>query len=132
MKHIIRIINVLGFAFQYGVPIYTFSSIFPFVHGSTNAGLTKAGIFAIGILLLILTAKLKDKIKALSNKTLKECLLSIFPVLFWIIGLVVINAVQKITVSIDGIWMRMIIYIVIGRLLYITAAVLTEKEVTNE
>ena len=127
MKHLYRVFRVLGFAFQYCIPIILFGDVIPLTHEAQKAGLTKVGFFALGILVLIIGSKLKERILQMQDEAKKQIFLSIFPIVFWVLIMVGMRAVSTTLASLLNYWWRVIAFIVVGRLFYIVSGILKEQ-----
>lgn len=127
MKHLYRLFRVLGFAFQYCIPVVLFNMVSPLTHEATKAGLTGIGFVAVGIIVLVICGKVKNRIVQMQDEAKKQMILSIFPIVFWALILVGMKAVSATIASLLQYWGYVIEFIVVGRLFYIVAGFLKEQ-----
>ena len=131
MKWIYRSLILLGFTFQYIIPLILFGGVIPYTHDGIAAGLTKMGYIAIAVGILIVCSKLERKLEALNDGILKELLKSIFPIGKWLIVGFALSWVTDFVDNLTSWWWDMIIFIIIGRLFYIAASEFRRRSVTN-
>ena len=135
MKIYSYILSTIGFIFQYIIPIILFGNVIPYTHESLEAGLTVMGYIAIAIIIIIISGKLKDKLHGMKKGLVRALLLSLFPVSYWIIAKIGINYILNLFIALARYWGYLIIFIVIGRLLYIISELVfdnSEKEENTE
>lgn len=128
MKILGNIFAAVAFIVQYICPIVLFGTVIPYTRNSVSKGLTAMGIIALVIIALIISGKFKDKIKAMPHGLLRGALLSIFPVVFWIIGNIGIKKVTRFITEFSSYWGYLIIFIIIGRLLYLISEIMLASE----
>jgi hypothetical protein len=128
MKVYSNILSVIGFIFQYVVPIALFGNVIPYTHESLEAGLTVMGYLAIAIIVLILSGKLKNKLHEMHKGLVRALLLSLFPVAYWLIVKIGINYLLNLFVALAQYWGYIIIFILIGRLFYVISELIYDKK----
>ena len=119
---------VLGFTFMYIVPIILFGEVIPYTHDTLDAGLTKAGYVAVAIIAVIICKKLKERILALPKCLTRGLVLSIFPIMYWVIASVGVDWLLSFLTSISHYVDRLIIFIIIGRLFYTAEETIVASE----
>ena len=62
MKWLKYAFSILGFSFQYIIPIILFGGVIPYTHDGISAGLTKMGYIAIIVICIIIGKKIKEKL----------------------------------------------------------------------
>lgn len=122
-----HILSVIGFIFQYIVPIVLFGNVIPYTHESLEAGLTVMGYIAIAVLILILSGKLKEKLQHMHKGLVRALLLSLFPIAYWLIVKIGINYLLSLFVALTQCWGYIIIFILIGRLFYILGEIVYDR-----
>jgi hypothetical protein len=122
-----HILSVIGFIFQYIVPIVLFGNVIPYTHESLEAGLTVMGYIAIAVLILILSGKLKEKLQHMHKGLVRALLLSLFPIAYWLIVKIGINYLLSLFVALTQYWGYIIIFILIGRLFYILGEIVYDR-----
>lgn len=128
MKHLKRAFLALGFLFEYLFPLILFGDIVPYTHGTLKAGLTKGGFFALGLLVIFISKRAKTHIAKMKNAIVRESILSVFPVLLWVLVYFGLNAIVSTVASLSLYWNKVIIFIVLGRLCYIISGAFEERE----
>lgn len=126
LKHLI--LPCAGFIFQYIIPILLFGNVVPFTHGTVQAGLTVAGYIAGGILLFIIINKAKEWLHSKPKSLARGITLSLFPIAIWLVINIGLEGVYNFLNSFINYWHYVIVFIIIGRLFYITDEALCEKE----
>lgn len=129
MKVFSFLLSGIGFTFQYIIPIILFGNVIPYTR---EAGLTFVGYLAVVVTILIISGKLKDKLKEKKKGLVRASLLSLFPIVFWVIIKVGINYLVNLFVSIAQYWGYLIIFILIGRLFYIISEIIYDKKGKTE
>lgn len=122
-----KIPTILGFVTMYVIPIILFGNIIPYTRAEIPAGLTKAGYFAVAILILIILSKLKQRILQQPKSVARGAALSAFPLLFWLIVKIGVDYVERAVISFSNYWDKIIIFIIIGRLFYCVGEALNAK-----
>ena len=130
IKHLL--LPCLGFVIQYIVPIILFGNVIPYTRGTIEAGLTVMGYIAMGIIAFILIGKIKAYLLSKPKSLTRGIILSIFPVVAWLIVNIGISAVVNFLNSFLDYWHYTIIFIIIGRLFYILDEALTDKELKEQ
>lgn len=119
MKWAIRGLSFLAFTFQYIVPLVLFGTVFAYTHGGMRAGLTSAGYIACAIFAIILLSKAKAKILAKKKGTGRAVLLSFFPIALWAVLFFGFSWFEGLVANLCDYWDKVLIFIILGRMLYI-------------
>ncbi len=117
-----------GFIFEYVLPIIFFGKIIPYTHGEIAAGLTTAGIIAVCILALIIAGKVKDSVIRWKRGLPRGIALSVIEAVPVILISLFLKWLSPTISSILEYWLSIIPFFVIGRLFYIFAEIVCEKE----
>lgn len=126
MKWLRGLFIVLGFTFQYIIPLLLFGEVIPYTHGEIAAGLTKMGYLAAAVLAFILANKLKEKLLTLKKGFVRGFLLSLFPIALWILAGVGVDFILSFLAALAKYWWRALIFIAIGRIFYVAEEVLAD------
>ena len=114
------ILSFFGFCFQVVAPIVLFGYVVPYTHETLEAGLTAMGYIAMAALVLIISGKLKKKVKGMKDGVIKALVLSLaFPAIYWLIVEVGVNYLLNLFISLAQYWGYMIIFISTGGLLHV-------------
>ena len=128
MKVYSNILSGIGFIFQYIIPIILFGNVIPYTHGSLSAGLTKMGYIAVAIIVIVICGKLKNKLHEAPKGLVRALLLSLFPIVYWVIAKIGINCILNLFASLARYWGYLIIFILIGRLFYVISEIIYDKD----
>lgn len=131
LKKIFTINNLLiflGFTCSYIVPIILFGEVIPYTRESLGAGLTKAGYIAVSIIIIIICKKIKEKIITLPKSLIRGLILSIFPILYWLVANIGVDYLVNFFSSVASYMDRIIVFIIIGRMFYCAEESLHGKE----
>lgn len=126
IKHLL--LPCIAFIFQYIIPVLLFGNVIPFTHGAVKAGLTASGYIAGGVLLFIIINKVKEWLHSKPKSLTRGIILSIFPIAIWTVINVALGAIERFLASFISYWHYVIIFIVIGRIIYVVDEALTAKE----
>ena len=116
MKIYSHILSSIGFIFQYIIPILLFGNVIPYTR---EAGLTLVGYLAILTIVLIASGKLRGKLHEMPKGLVRALLLSLFPIVYWLVVKIGINYILSLFVSLAQYWGYVIIFIFLGRLFYV-------------
>lgn len=128
MKWCKRLLLCLGFTFEYILPILLFGGVVPYTRDTVEAGLTKAGYIALALIALILIRKAKEKIITLPKSLARGAVLSLFPLIVWVVVNVGLSWCLSAIESLCLYWDRILLFVVLGRVFYIMEEALTERE----
>jgi FtsH-binding integral membrane protein len=128
MKWLRYAFSALGFTFQYIIPLILFSNVIPYTQEGIAEGLTGMGYIAIGVLVVILIKKLKEKLLNRPKSLSRGLILSIFPIGIWFIINFALEWVNGFLVSMTLYWDKIIIFICIGRLFYTLEEALHDRK----
>ena len=131
MKWLKLAFSALGFTFQYIIPLILFGGVIPYTHEGESAGFTKMGYIAIIAVLLIVGNKVKEFLIAQPKSIFRGVVLSLFPIAFWLVIQLALSWLVGFVGDIVNYWDRIILFIVIGRVFYITEEAMSAKESTN-
>ena len=137
MKWIRRAFSALGFAFTYLIPIILFGGVVPYTHDGVKAGLTKMGYIAIAVIVIVLSGKLKEYLLERPKSFGRALILSLFPVVWWLIIFFALGWIESFAASISLWWDKVIIFILLGRICCVISEALYDteekkKEVANK
>lgn len=76
MKWTPKLFYVLGFIFEYVIPVLLFGLVTPLVHGKLDEGLTTVGVIAVAVLALILIGKIKSAVEKWEKGIVRAIILS--------------------------------------------------------
>lgn len=127
-----RIFLALGFIFQYIIPVVLFGGVIPYTHDGIAAGLTKMGYIAIAVIALILTHKLKEWLLGREKSLTRGLLLSVFPIVWWLIIFLALGWVEGFVVSLAAYWKRILLFIVLGRLFYTVSEAIYDADANGK
>lgn len=113
-----NIFALLGFVFQYCVPLFLFGAVIPYTHDGISAGLTKMGYVAIIVFLIICGKKMKEKVLAKPKSLARGLFLSLFPIIAWGVVNLCVDWIIGFIADFAAYWDKVIIFILIGRLFY--------------
>lgn len=128
MKWLIRTFYLLGFLAMYILPIILFGNVIPYTHDGVAAGLTGAGYIAACVVVFMISRKFSKWIHEQEKSLLRGLGLSIFPIIWWVVILLLGGWIGEFIGTFLQYWNRMIIFILLGRALFTTAEALTESE----
>ncbi len=117
MKIIKTILRILSFLSTFIIPIVLLGVISPLVHGNLGKGLTGLGYIAVALAIVVISIKLMTKVLKMKKGWQRALLLSAFPIAFWLIIQLGINYVQAMLFSISQYWIKVGIFIILGRVL---------------
>lgn len=132
MKAIKIILRILSFVATFIVPILLLGVISPLVHGELGKGLTGLGYIAVALAIVVTAFKLFGKIIKMEKGWKRALLLSVFPIALWLVIWLGIDYVQAILVSISQYWLKVGIFIIIGRALAVVEECLHEPKESEE
>lgn len=128
MKWIYRAFCVAGFIFQYVLPVLLFGRILPYTRQDIKKSLTVAGIAAICFLLLMLGKKVKEAVIRWDHGIKRGVALSIIEAVPVLLIALFLRWLVPAVNSILEFWYSIIPFFVIGRICYVIAEVLCERE----
>lgn len=119
MKYWKYLLILLGFTFQYILPIVVFGCVVPYTHGTIKSGLTGAGIVAIAVIVLIISNKIKTQLEKQPKSIVRGIILSSFPIAIWCVLGIGLDKVSKFFMTLVEYWWLALIFIVLGRIFFI-------------
>lgn len=123
-------LQVLGYIFQYGLPLILIAFAVPLTKGG---GISTAGYIVLIIALCIVAWHLISRINKWDKSIKKALLLSIPPVLIWAIAGIGLTNLMIFMQGLVKYWWTAFIFIVIGRLFFVIDGYLAQiKERDNE
>ena len=132
MKKIKYAFALLGFVFQYVIPLILFGGVIPYTHDGVAAGLTKMGCAIIAIFCIIVIGKLKAKLIQRPKSLLRGFILSLFPVALWGVMYLLLGWLGNFVASLVVYWDKIILFIVLGRLFYTIDEGISASEASND
>lgn len=137
MKGIKITLKTASFIFTFIIPILLLGIISPLVRGEMGAGLTGLGYIALACTIIVCAIKLLGRVLKMKKGWKRALLISAFPISLWLVVMLGINYVQAILLSISNYWMKVGIFIIIGRIFDVIGECLEEyyipgKNTSNE
>lgn len=132
MKAVKIILRILAFVCSFIVPILLLGVISPLVHGELGEGLTGLGYIALALIIVVVAFKLFGKIYKMEKGWKRALLISIFPIALWLVIYLGIDYIQAILISVCDYWLKVGIFIFIGRTLAIIEECLPEETLPKE
>ena len=132
MKAVKIILRILAFVCSFIVPILLLGVISPLVHGELGEGLTGLGYIALALIIVVVAFKLFGKIYKMEKGWKRALLISIFPIALWLVIYLGIDYIQAILISVCDYWLKVGIFIFIGRTLSIIEECLPEETLPKE
>jgi hypothetical protein len=135
MKAVKIILRILAFACTYIVPVLLLGVISPLVSGELGTtettktggiGLTGMGYIALAIAVVIVAFKLLTKVLKMKKGWVRALIISAYPIGIWLLVFLGIDYVRAIMLSISQYWIKVGIFIFIGRTLAIVEECLSE------
>jgi hypothetical protein len=121
MKKLSTLFSFIGFMVQYVAPLILFGDIIPYVRDHVGVSLTWMGYIAIGIFLFFVSKRLKEKVLEKPKSIIRAVLLSIFPIVWWLILFIGMSWISTLFLKVATYWKNIIYFIIIGRGFYIAA-----------
>ena len=119
MKKLSTLFSFIGFMVQYIAPLILFGDIIPYVRDHVGLSLTWMGYIAIGIFLFFVSKRLKEKVLEKPKSIIRAVLLSIFPIVWWLILFIGMSWISTLFLKVATYWKNIIYFIIIGRGFYI-------------
>lgn len=119
MKKTSILFRALGFTFEIILPILLFGIVVPYTHGTLEAGLTGVGYLALIILALVVGSKVKKEAMKLHKSFLRGIILTIFPIIAWIIINVGARYLIVFLTAFIKYWELTIFFVLLGRMFYL-------------
>lgn len=132
MKVIKIILRILSFISTFIIPIVLLGVISPLVHGKLGTGLTGLGYIAIALAIVVVAFKLLGNIIKMKKGWKRALLISAFPIALWFVIWLGIDYVQAILYSISQYWLKVGIFIIIGRALAVVEECLHEPKESED
>ena len=114
-----NIFYILYLVFMYGIPLILFGGIIPYTHDAIGAGLTKMGGIAVFVAGIILSGKIRDRIKDSPKSLFRGLKLMIFPLVWFIIIQIALGELLEIVTSLVEYWHNCLIFVIIGAVFYV-------------
>jgi hypothetical protein len=130
MKRLSTVLNLVGFIIQYIAPVLLFGSVVPYTHDTLEKGLTGMGVIAIGVLVYFVSKKLKEWILGRPKSLWRGLILSIFPIVWWLLIFLCLGWISTFLLSVANYWDKVIIFIIVGRGFYVASE--TVYNITEE
>ena len=116
---ILRIVFlVLGYVFQYGIPVALFGYVVPLVNESQGVGLTTAGYIVVIAGLCVCAWKLFTYLNKKEKSLARAGLLAIFPIGIWLIGGIGLNNMLIFVTGLVDYWWTAFIFIILARIFF--------------
>lgn len=131
MKWLKLAFSLLGFIFEFCIPIILFGGVIPYTYETAQTGLTKMGYIAIIIFALIVSKKIKEKLLQRKKSLVRGLFLSVFPIVMWLIVNLSVDWIVGFIADFASYWDKVIIFIILGRLFYTIEETLNASEETK-
>ena len=128
MKALRTVLYVFSYISQYLMPIILFGIVVPFYHGAIGPGMTGAGIIFTCLALSLAYRKIEKKIDDSVKGVWHGALLSLFPIIVWIVLGIGIQRVLTFVNTLIDYWWIAFIFILIGRICATVADAMEEKD----
>lgn len=126
MKILEKVLSLVGWGVMYIVPLLLFGKVMPYTHEALPAGLTAMGFVALGVLVLMVTKKLRDRVLSMPKSLKREAILLAFPVAWWAILYFALDAILVLLTNISAYWSKNILFIILGGLLCCISGAMAE------
>lgn len=132
MKIVKIILRILAFVCTFIVPILLLGVISPLAHGELGEGLTGLGYIALALVIVVVAFKLFGKIYKMPKGWKRALLISIFPIAIWLVIFLGVDYIKAILISVCDYWLKVGIFIFIGRALAIVEECLPNETIKEE
>ena len=127
MKWLKIAFSVLGFTFQYILPLLFFGGVIPYTHDGKTAGLTSMGYIALMVLIIVFYDQIRKFVLSQPKSLVRGLMLSAFPIFIWIVVNIGLDWIVNTIDALVLYWDRVIIFIVIGRIFYVIEETMSAK-----
>ena len=132
MKWICRLLSVLGFTFEYIIPIILFGGVIPYTHDGAKAGLTKMGYIAIGVIFFVFSKKIKEVVLQQDKGLTRALILSAFPIVAWVLISLGLGMITTFVASLTVYWNRVLIFIILGRICHVVEETISDRQEVSD
>lgn len=128
MKKLSTLFSLVGFVIQFVAPVLLFGDIIPYTKESVGKCLTGMGYVAGAVVLFFALKKVKEWLLHKPKSILRAVLLSIPSILWWVAIFLALDYVKAFTMTLTEYWIKVIYFVVIGRICYIISEALDAEE----
>jgi hypothetical protein len=128
MKKLAGLFEWIGFIVQYIVPVFLFSDVIPFIVENPSKAVTAVGYICIGICVIVLWRKAKQKIIEMPKAWWRALILSIPPIVVWLAIWFLLGTLSTFIVKLAMYWDSILLYVIIGRVCVVVSETLYNIE----
>ena len=128
MKKLAGLFEWIGFIVQYIVPVFLFSDVIPFIVENPSKAVTAVGYICIGICVIVLWRKAKQKIVEMPKAWWRALILSIPPIVIWLAIWFLLGTLSTFIVKLAVYWDSILLYVIIGRVCVVVSETLYNIE----
>ena len=128
MKKLAGLFEWIGFIVQYIVPVFLFSDVNPFIVENPSKAVTAVGYICIGICVIVLWRKAKQKIDEMPKAWWRALILSIPPIVIWLAIWFLLGTLSTFIVKLAVYWDSILLYVIIGRVCVVVSETLYNIE----
>lgn len=128
MKKLSTLFSIVGFAIQFVAPVLLFGDVIPYTQESVGKCLTGMGYVAGAVLLFFALKKAKEWLLQKPKSILRGILLSLPSIFWWVAIFLALDYVRAFTLTLTEYWVKVIYFVVVGRICYIISEALEAEE----
>lgn len=128
MKKLSTLFSIVGFAIQFVAPVLLFGDVIPYTQESVGKCLTGMGYVAGAVLLFFALKKAKEWLLQKPKSILRGILLSLPSIFWWVAIFFALGYVRAFTMTLTEYWVKVIYFVVVGRICYIISEALDAEE----
>lgn len=132
MKALKITLRIFAFLSTYIIPLVLLGIISPLVKGELGSGLTGLGYIALASAIIVCAIKLFSKVVKMKKGWKRALIISAFPISIWLVIMLGINYIQTLIISISDYWVKVGIFIIIGRIFAVIEECLHENPQLEE
>ena len=132
MKKLSTLFSFIGFMVQYVAPLILFGDVIPYVKDNVGRSLTCMGYIALGIFLFFVSKKLKEYILSKPKSIVRAVILSIFPIVWWLILFIGMNWFSVLLLKVATYWKNIIYFIIVGRMFCVASEAVCNIETKGD
>ena len=127
MKWLKFAFSILGFTFQYILPILFFGGVIPYTHDGKQAGLTSMGYIALMVVIIVFYDQIRKFVLSQPKSLVRALVLSAFPIFIWFVINMCLGWIVNTIDALVLYWDRVILFIVLGRIFYTIEETMSSK-----
>lgn len=132
MKKLSTLFSIVGFAIQFVAPVLLFGDVIPYTKEQVGKCLTGMAYVAGAVLLFFALKKVKEWLLQKPKSILRGILLSLPSVFWWVAIFLALDYVRAFTITLTEYWVKVIYFVVVGRICYIISEALEAEEGVKE